>query len=192
MDKYGYSKGYDPDFLKEVVSKDTYRSLIYNLLYLTNCKRYLELGVEQSYRLNEVKNIVDKCVGVDISNLDGFDDGVDFYNMSTDDFFNQNQEKFDVVFIDAEHDYEQVKKDFENSLKILNEFGVIILHDTDPIDLRLLTGMFCSDSFRIVNYVYKNHPELNIITLPIHETGLSLVMKKIDRRIHKIWKSVLY
>ncbi len=186
-DEYAYSTGYSPYFLKDtVVPKDTYRPLIMNLLNLTNCKSYLELGVEVPNKLNDIKSVVNKCVGVDISKLHGFNDDVVFYNMSTDDFFNKNDENFDVIFIDADHKYKQVKLDFENSLTILNEFGVIILHDTDPIDARLLSNDFCSDSFRIVDYIYENHPELNIVTLPIHETGLSLVTRKDDRRVYKI------
>jgi hypothetical protein len=184
-DRYAYSKGYDPDFLEDLVSKETYRPLILNLIYLTNCKNYLELGVEQAHRLNDVKDVVDKCVGVDINDLDGIGDGVIFHNTTTDNFFDKNDDNFDVIFIDADHRFGQVKIDFENSLKILNEFGVIILHDTDPLDTRLLVDDFCSDSYKMVDYVILSHPELNIITLPIHETGLSLVMRKNDRRVNK-------
>jgi predicted O-methyltransferase YrrM len=106
--------------------------------------------------------------------------------MTTNNFFNINKDTFDIIFIDADHNFNQVKIDFENSLKILNEFGIIILHDTDPIDRRLLNNTYCSDSYKIVDYIYKNHPELDIITLPIHETGMSLVMRKNDRRINYI------
>jgi len=52
--------------------------------------------------------------------------------MTSDDFFATNLNKFDVIFIDGLHTYEQVKIDFENSIKALNEGGVICLHDTSP------------------------------------------------------------
>jgi hypothetical protein len=54
--------------------------------------------------------------------------------MTSDDFFAQNKETFDVIFIDGLHWSEQVYKDIINSLKILNEGGFIICHDINPPD----------------------------------------------------------
>ena len=56
------------------------------------------------------------------------------YSMTSDDFFEQNKEMFDVIFIDGLHWSEQVYKDIVNSLKILNEGGFIICHDINPPD----------------------------------------------------------
>jgi hypothetical protein len=36
---------------------------------------------------------------------------------------------YDLIFIDANHDYEFVKQDFENALGMINPNGVIALHD---------------------------------------------------------------
>jgi hypothetical protein len=41
--------------------------------------------------------------------------------------------KFDLIFIDGLHTAEQVKKDFENALKILSPDGFIVLHDCSPL-----------------------------------------------------------
>lgn len=182
IDRYAYCQGYNIDFLKNYTFKKSYRDFISNLIEITNCKNYLELGISNKNHLYDIKNIVDICVGVDVKDYK-FDNDVEFYNRTTDDFFNFNTTIFDIIFIDADHNFEQVKIDFENSLKVLNEFGIIILHDTDPFDKRLLEDYFCSNSYKIVDYIYENHTELNIITLPVHETGLSLVMRKNDRRI---------
>lgn len=43
--------------------------------------------------------------------------------------------KFDLIFIDGLHTYEQVKKDYE-WLKYLNEGGYIIFHDTNMEQIR--------------------------------------------------------
>jgi hypothetical protein len=40
--------------------------------------------------------------------------------------------EFDLIFIDGLHTAEQVKKDFENALKILSPNGFIVLHDCNP------------------------------------------------------------
>ena len=42
--------------------------------------------------------------------------------------------KYDLIFIDANHTYEYVKKDFDNYKKFLNKGGVIGFHDVDCPD----------------------------------------------------------
>jgi hypothetical protein len=49
-----------------------------------------------------------------------------FYN-----FFILNDIKIDVLFIDGDHSYEGVKKDFELYSTILSKNGIIMMHDTD-------------------------------------------------------------
>jgi predicted O-methyltransferase YrrM len=51
---------------------------------------------------------------------------------TSDDFFKNNNVKFDIIFIDGLHEYSQVKKDIKNSLIFLNDDGVIFLHDCMP------------------------------------------------------------
>lgn len=64
--------------------------------------------------------------------------------MTSDDFFKMAEESFpknsilkmrpyDLIFIDGLHTADQVKKDFENALKILSPSGFIVLHDCNPI-----------------------------------------------------------
>ena len=54
---------------------------------------------------------------------------VKFFNNTTDNFFKTNTNTYDCIFIDADHEYEGVKQDYLNSLKILNKGGTIIFHD---------------------------------------------------------------
>jgi hypothetical protein len=49
-----------------------------------------------------------------------------FYN-----FFIRQDIKIDVLFIDGDHSYEGVKKDFDLYSTILSDKGIIIIHDTD-------------------------------------------------------------
>ena len=51
---------------------------------------------------------------------------------TSDEFFLQNSKNYDCIFIDGLHVYQQVIKDILNSIKILNNNGVIILHDCLP------------------------------------------------------------
>jgi len=192
-DKYAYSYGEDSSwFIKKYKKTEffnglrPYRTFILNLLRLTNCKSYLELGIEYIDNLSDIEAEVDFCVGVDIIPLE-VPEGKKFifHNMTTDNFFEQNKNNFDIIFIDADHRYEQVMTDFENSLKVLNEFGIIMFHDTDPIDERLLDEWCCADSYKIIDYIHMNYPELNVMTFPFLEAGMTFVMRQKDRRINK-------
>lgn len=61
-----------------------------------------------------------------------------YFEATSDDFFEKKSEMLaeiggvDVVFIDGLHQYEQVMRDVQNSLKILNKNGVILMHDCNP------------------------------------------------------------
>ncbi|MES2395658.1 MAG: class I SAM-dependent methyltransferase [Bacteroidota bacterium] len=61
------------------------------------------------------------------------DCNLQFYKQTTDVYFNQLSKtaKFDVIFIDADHSYEGVKKDYDNSLNHINKGGLIIFHDVN-------------------------------------------------------------
>ena len=59
-----------------------------------------------------------------------------FLNTTTEDafynFFVKRDIKIDYLHIDADHTYEGVKMDFELYSTIMNENGIISIHDTDP------------------------------------------------------------
>lgn len=180
---YGFSRVYNIDYVKNYKQTEHYSNLIKWIVKLTNCQNYLELGLEYGTTIQEIKNYVNLCVGVDMSVKEIINgENIEFYQLSTDEFFKNNNRNFDIIFIDADHNFNQVKKDFENSLKILNKYGIIILHDTDPIVKELLLPYHCSNAYQIVDYISQK-TDLNIITLPIQETGLTLVMRKNDRRV---------
>lgn len=54
------------------------------------------------------------------------------HRLTSDDFFAENKDKFDVIFIDGLHEYEQVRKDAVNALHALNQNGWIAFHDLLP------------------------------------------------------------
>jgi SAM-dependent methyltransferase len=87
--------------------------------------RYLELGVYDKSTFNQItasnKTSVDLIFDAD-------------YRMSTEDFFSINSEKFDLIFIDANHCEKYVTHDIKECLNILNKNGVIICHDVNPPD----------------------------------------------------------
>lgn len=55
------------------------------------------------------------------------------HNATSDEYFDSAfTEEFDLIFIDGDHTKEQVKRDFENSLRCLSDKGFIVIHDVLP------------------------------------------------------------
>ena len=69
---------------------------------------------------------------------DNFDQNVKFlkdnksltkFKMTSDIFFNQNNAKFDFVYVDGDHSSDQVLKDLKNSWSVLNSNGFLLVDD---------------------------------------------------------------
>jgi len=166
----------------------SHTNIIYHIAKQTACRHYLELGCYDGYTLSKVAEVVPNVYGVDIKDERLTKQGK-FYEMTTDVFFKifNQQQKMDIIFIDADHSYEAVKRDFENSLNILNEHGIIFIHDTDPMNQMYMQKGYCGDSYKVVDYIQEKYKdELNIITIPINECGMSMVNRKKDRRTTKV------
>ena len=97
--------------------------IIQNIIDLKNYSSYLEIGTFQDQLFSHVN--CKKKIGVDPVSGGNV-------RKTSDQFFFENEEKFDCIFIDGLHYYSQVKKDISNSLKILNPNGIILLHDCLP------------------------------------------------------------
>lgn len=141
---------------------------------------YLELGIYHGTTFNYIKNFTKKSVGVDCEEKD-FIEKDNFFCMKTDVFFNINKEKFDAIFIDACHEYKQVRIDFENSMRCLKKGGTIFLHDTDPYTEEYMGPLFCNDSYKMNKYLELSGV-YQFVTIPMDECGLTIVRKKNDNR----------
>lgn len=72
------------------------------------------------------------------------------YVGTSDDFFtNIHLPPIGLAFIDGEHHYEFVKRDFENIFERLVPDGYIFIHDTYPYEEGLVLGDYCADSYKI-------------------------------------------
>lgn len=103
--------------------------LINTIIKHKGYKTYLELGVGP--HIETITQIVcDSISSVDILKVN---EKFPSFVGTTDDFFKQNNQKFDVIYIDADHEENAVQRDFENSLKCLTENGIILMHDVGPM-----------------------------------------------------------
>lgn len=93
-------------------------------------KYYLEIGV------NIPANNFDK---IEVERKLGVDPAVsrnDILLVTSDEYFNNWNcgRKFDLIFIDGLHEAQQVKRDIVNSFNSLNDNGVIVIHDCNPLE----------------------------------------------------------
>ena len=100
--------------------------IINKLIEKYGYKDYLEIGLDSGICRDNV-NAQNKTT-VDPSKICV----TPTHNMTSDEFFAQNKDKFDVVFIDGLHHGDQVLKDINNSLEVLREGGTILCHDMLP------------------------------------------------------------
>jgi SAM-dependent methyltransferase len=91
-------------------------------------KTYLEIGVQTGKTFRAV-NVEDK-IGVDPDPQ--WKDQT--HIMGSDQFFEQleDDEKFDIIFVDGLHQWEQVARDLANSVEHLAPGGVILVDDCAP------------------------------------------------------------
>ena len=104
-------------------SKKNRKYIVQDIINIKKYTKYLEIGCFDDELFNVI-NINHK------TGVDPVSGGT--IRLTSDQFFRENKEFFDCVFIDGLHTYEQVKKDIKNSLNFLNENGIILLHDCLP------------------------------------------------------------
>ena len=113
---------------------NTRTELLTYLAGLTRCQRYLEIGVHDGENFLAVPS--PQKVGVDPSpnpRVPGI------VRQKSDEFFERvdlREGPFDLVFIDGDHAAEQVRRDVQGALHVLNErnpWAAVVLHDSNPV-----------------------------------------------------------
>lgn len=66
---------------------------------------------------------------------------------------------FDLIFVDGGHEYRQVMRDIVNSVRVLSERGLILVHDVNPLDKgdavsmpekQSFGGAWCGDGWKAI------------------------------------------
>lgn len=116
MEKY-YPSGLKPkDMIQKLIDKHGYQS-------------YLEIGVAWGETFDGVR--AKYKVGVDPD-----PNSKATQVMPSDEFFKNLDPhyKFDIIFVDGLHQWEQCYRDIENSLNHLSPDGTILVHDVNPLE----------------------------------------------------------
>lgn len=121
-------------------STPTEASILINRLSMQNNlhSKYLEIGVESGKTLLDV-NIRQKFAVDPYFHFNTLFQGKTyrFYKTDSDTFFKKilnTAEKFEIIFLDGLHTYEQTYKDLQNSMKLVYRNSFIIVDDTIPND----------------------------------------------------------
>lgn len=139
-------------------------SLIINSLPDIENYSYLELGVFDNSNYNQIR--CNEKYSVDIN-------GNALFTGTTDDFFDQLEvdKKFDIIYIDANHDYDFVLRDYNNSVHRAKHW--ILMHDMIPPSKKYIQSKFCSDSYKLLYYFLT---ETNLKIYPMENNmGLTLI-----------------
>lgn len=125
-----------------------YVSRVVNNIWDSKNMSYLELGLHRGVNHAEIR-----CTAK--VSVDTNPDTKPTYCMTTDEFFKQNLKRtWDIIFIDACHEYKQVLKDFNNAIECTAV--AVILHDMYPPSKELTTPDKCGDAYKLLYHLVKN------------------------------------
>jgi len=123
----------------------TRTDVIQSIIDRKNARHYLEIGVADGSNFHPIrvrhKTAVDPCFRFNMRNRikwmlkNRCNARARYHELPSDDYFeNTSREpgKFDVVFIDGLHTYQQSLRDVIHALDRLADSGVIVMHDCNP------------------------------------------------------------
>ena len=159
--------------------------LIQYLISKNKYSDYLEIGCDQDQLFSKIK--IENKVGVDPYSGGNV-------RKTSDEFFKYNKNKFDIIFIDGLHIYNQVKKDILNSIDCLKEGGIVLVHDCMPDSLskqavpryRLIWN---GDVWRAIVDL-RQREDLEIFTCEMDQ-GIGIIKKERNTSILKINKPII-
>jgi hypothetical protein len=114
-----------------------------------------------------------------------------FIEKTSDDFFAQNGKllkEVDISLVDGMHEFAFSLRDVENTLKVLNKDGVIIMHDCNPQSekaaisfgdwkKRNCTGEWNGDVWKTIVYLRSVRKDLNVFVADCDQ-GLGIITKR--------------
>lgn len=165
-------------------------NFILHLATIVKPRVYVELGLYQCELFNQMIPLSEKLIGVDFSPLAGNymqkSYKAEFICTKTEDFAKVAKAenlKIDLLFIDANHSYESVRDDFMNFFPLVNNDGLILLHDGYPKDIQHTDNGYCGDGYRAIKELTENQNGFEMMTIPVHP-GLTIARK---RSAHLPW-----
>lgn len=151
--------------------------IIQKIINYKKFKFYLEIGCDKDENFSKI--LIDNKTGVD-----PVSGGT--HRMTSDNFFLENTKKFDLIYIDGLHHYKQASKDIKNSIKVLNNNGIIVLHDCLPVKIweqivPRIYGHWTGDVWKAIVEA-RTFKDVDTYTC-IADHGLSIILKRPNRNL---------
>ena len=179
--------------------------VIQALIERNNARRYLEIGVFKGETFLAIKvphkTGVDPCFRMQWwrkrlwPRLRHPFQSIVYREVTSNEYFRAfaDEEKFDVIFVDGLHTYEQALQDILDATELLLEGGAIVAHDCNPphaaaaypaksfpdavaVDLDGWSGDWCGDAWKAICHLRSLRHDLNVFTLDC-DFGLGVVTR---------------
>lgn len=150
--------------------------IINSLIKKNSYKTYLEIGVNTPAQPGY------SHTSIEIETKHGVDPNVDTtFKMTSDNFFTQNKNFYDIIFVDGLHIFDQAYRDITNSLKFLNPNGTVVVHDCYPkkeITQRpeRVSSVWHGDVWKAILKLRIENPNIEIYTVNTDE-GCAIIKK---------------
>ena len=170
---YGFSF-YTPQHPNRTLedSKFSRGSVLATLIKTFQYQRYLEIGCDLDTVFNAIKELVPTAVGVDPARGGTL-------RMTSDEFFAQNNEHFDLIYIDGLHTAEQTILDIQNALQVLTLGGSIVIHDCNPrFEYRQhrTSEIYNGDVWKVVAFL-RNADDVEVVTVDV-DHGVAVLRRR--------------
>tara|TARA_R110002020_G_scaffold302595_2_gene517994 strand:- start:22002 stop:22547 length:546 start_codon:yes stop_codon:yes gene_type:complete len=148
---------------------------------------FLEVGIGCGVLAGKLKDrcpLLTQITGVDILGGDPPPDGVEWIReVASDDFFRTDDRTWDCIFVDGDHMRPQATRDTINAMRVLNDDGLLFIHDTYPPNTHPHTtsDMVCGDVYKTY-LALAERTDLEVVTLPLW-CGLTIVRRVHERRL---------
>jgi hypothetical protein len=165
--------------------------VINNLIQKYAYSRYLEIGSLNGDNVGQIRCEIKQSIDP-MAHWHGGTPGFEpTFKFTSDEFF--ANEKFlnltwDIIFIDGDHEREQVKRDIENSLSRLNPGGTIVCHDMCPPTEQHLEPRYCNNSWEAFAHYRKTNKNLEMLTVDT-DCGCGIIRRGIQEIYSKEIKS---
>ncbi len=164
------------------------RGLINQLIKTIHGTDYLEIGIRKGCNLAEIR--CENKTGVDpFPRLDLTPPGLvdelkkaKIYTVTSDEFFKNCAQTFDVIFVDGLHQYAQALRDIMNALNVLKKGGFVVVHDCNPITEHAATpylheGEWNGDVWKAIYQIGRDYKTLQCMVLE-DDYGLGIIWKR--------------
>lgn len=184
--------------------------VILQLMREKNLKNYLEIGVFNGHIFFRVKSNFKLAVDPEFRFTTGrkilktiinpYNRYNRYFEKPSDDFFTDdapkvlNGKKIDLALIDGMHEFDYALRDVENTLGYLNQQGIIVMHDCNPLTAdaacsfadwkaRNFTGTWNGDVWKTILQL-RTRPDINVFVLDC-DHGLGVVTyDKPEKQLH--------